>query len=252
MDFYDRLAPLYHLIFPDWGASVRRQGQQLDRIIQATWPGCRTVLDVSCGIGTQAFGLAGQGYAVTGSDLSTREIDRAQREAQSRGLAMAFTVADMRKAHAVHGTGHDLVISCDNSVPHLLTNDDLLAAFRQFVACLRPGGGCLITVRDYETEARGRNLVKPYGAHTDGDKRHVLFQVWDFEGDGDCYDLSFFIVEEELSTGQVTTQVMRSRYYAVSTTRLCALMREAGLQNVRRLDGVFYQPVLVGTRPAPG
>ncbi len=252
MDFYDRLAPLYHLIFPDWDASVRRQGEQLHGVIQTEWPGCRSVLDVSCGIGTQALGLAAQGYAVAGSDLSAREVERAQREAQSRGLAIPFTVADMRVAHAVHGTGHDLVISCDNSVPHLLTDGELLAAFRQFVACLRPGGGCLITVRDYEKEARGRNLVKPYGAHTEGDKRHVLFQVWDFEGGGDCYDLSFFIVQEDLATGQASTQVMRSRYYAVSTTRLCGLMREAGLQNVRRLDGVFYQPVLVGTKPACG
>ena len=252
MDFYDRLAPLYHLIFPDWGDSVRRQGQQLDSIIQASWPGCRAVLDVSCGIGTQAFGLAAQGYAVAGSDLSAREIERAHREAHSRGLVIKFSVADMRELLAVHGTGHDLVISCDNSVPHLLTDDDLLAAFRQFVACLRPGGGCLITVRDYGKEARGRNLVKPYGVHVEGGRRHVLFQVWDFDGDGECYDLSLFAVEEDLATGQTTTQVMRSRYYAVSTTRLCELMREAGLQDVRRLDGVFYQPVLVGTRPAPG
>lgn len=41
---------------------------------------------------------------------------------------------------------------------------------------------------------------------------------------------------------------MRSRYYAVSTGKLLALMQRAGFENVRRLDEVFYQPVLVGTR----
>ena len=43
---------------------------------------------------------------------------------------------------------------------------------------------------------------------------------------------------------------MRSRYYAISTEHLMELMREAGFAHVRRIDDAFYQPVLVGTRPA--
>lgn len=73
------------------------------------------------------------------------------------------------------------------------------------------------------------------------------FQVWDF--DGEHYDLSFFLVEEDLATGQITTQVMRSRYYAISAARLCTLMQQAGFTGVKRLDGVFYQPVLIGSLP---
>lgn len=248
MDFYDDLAPFYHLIFPDWSDSVRRQGEQLDRVIQAQWPGHRRVLDVSCGIGTQALALAARGYSVLASDLSAREVERARREAALRDLAVDFKVADMRMAHHAHGTGHDLVMSCDNSVPHLLTDDDLLLAFQQFFACLRPGGGCVVTVRDYDKEERGTNIVKHYGARVEDGKRYVPFQVWDFQGEH--YDLSFFVVEDDLASGRATIHAMRSRYYAVSTTRLCTLMREAGFENVKRLDDVFYQPVLVGTRPA--
>ena len=172
MDFYDDLAPLYHLMFPDWSNSIRRQGEQLDSIIQSEWPGHRTVLDVSCGIGTQTLALAGRGYSVVGSDLSAKEIERARREADLRSLAIDFRVGDMRTAHEDHGTGYDLVISCDNSVPHLLTDKDLLLALRQFLACLRPGGGCVITVRDYDEEERGTNLVKHYGARVEDGKRY--------------------------------------------------------------------------------
>ena len=62
VDFYDRLAPFYHLIYPDWNASTLRQGDQLGALIEAHWPGRRTLLDVSCGTGTQAIALALRGY----------------------------------------------------------------------------------------------------------------------------------------------------------------------------------------------
>lgn len=249
MDLYDDLAPLYHLIFPDWSDSIHRQGAQLDQVIQSEWPGHRTVLDVSCGIGTQTFALAGRGYSVVGSDLSAKQVERARREADLRGLAVDFTVGDMRAAHGAHGTGFDIVISCDNSVPHLLTDRDLLLAFQQFFACLRPGGGCVITVRDYDKEERGTNLVKHYGARVEEGKRYVLFQVWDFQGNH--YDLSFFVIEDDLATGHVKTHAMRSRYYAISVGRLCELMREAGFEGVARRDDAFYQPVIVATKPPP-
>jgi len=244
--FYDELAPLYHLIFKDWNSSVERQGEQLSAIIRNEWPESHTVLDVSCGIGTQAIGLSKNGYRVTGSDLSERAIERAINEASQRGQVIAFSVCDMRAAHAHHGSGFDIVISCDNSLPHLLTDEDILTALKEMLACLRPGGGCLISVRDYDREERGKNLVKPYGIREQGGKRYFVFQVWDFEGE--YYDVTLYFVEEDLCSKEVRTEAMRSRYYAIGITKLLAMMEEAGFQNVGRLDQSLYQPVLVGTK----
>ena len=245
--FYDELAPLYHLIFGDWDKSIERQGLMLTQILRARWPDHHTVLDVSCGIGTQAIGLAINGFRVNASDISSRAVERAIEEALQRDQDIAFSVCDMREAFAHHGGGFDLVVSCDNSIPHLLTDAEISMAFSQMFACLRPGGGCVITVRDYDREPRGTNIVKPIRALTRDGVRYVVFQVWDFEGD--LYDLTMFIVEESVSTRAVSTRVMRSRYYAIGIPRLIALMREAGFQDTRRLDEVFYQPVLLGTKP---
>jgi SAM-dependent methyltransferase len=245
-DFYDELAPLYHLVYQDWAASVGRQGQQLDSLIKTEWPGSRKVLDLSCGIGTQAIGLARQGYLPVGSDISEKSVQRARQESIQHGTVIPFSVCDMRNAGEHHGTGFDVVISCDNSVPHLLTDDDLLVAFKEMLACLSTGGGCIITVRDYDQEKRGRNIVKPYGVRIENGKRYLIFQVWDF--DGDHYDLAFYFIEEDLSTWTTRTHVMRSRYYAVSIAKLLELMRHAGFRNVRRVDNAFHQPVLIGTK----
>jgi SAM-dependent methyltransferase len=245
--FYDELAPLYHLIFKDWNSAIERQGEQLTAIIRNRWPESRTVLDVSCGIGTQAIGLSRNGFRVTASDLSERAIERANLEANQRGQAIRFSVCDMRTAHAHHGSGFDVVISCDNSLPHLLTDEDILAALKEMLAVLRPGGGCLISVRDYEREERGKNLVKPYGVREQGGKRTLVFQVWDFAGE--YYDVTLYFVEEDMSSKEVRTEAMRSRYYAIGITKLLVMMETAGFQNVARLDQGLYQPVLVGTKP---
>jgi SAM-dependent methyltransferase len=244
--FYDELAPLYHLIFEDWDASIRRQGHKLSAIVRSEWPNHQTILDVSCGIGTQAIALAMNDFRVTASDLSSKEIERARAETSHRSQNIEFSVCDMREANRHHGTGFDIVISCDNSIPHLLSDADILLALGQMHACLRSGGGCLLTVRDYDAEERGTNIVKPYGARIEGGKRYVAFQVWDFKGD--VYDLTIFFVEEDILSKIVTTRTMRSQSYAIGTVRLIELMGEVGFSNVRRLDNVFYQPVLVGTK----
>jgi SAM-dependent methyltransferase len=249
-DFYDRMASLYHLIYPDWDAGMQRQAGQLAEIIKGRWgEGARSVLDVSCGIGTQAIGLAQLGFSVTATDLSGAAVARAKAEAQRRGVEIDFSVCDMRAAHNHHRRQFDVVISADNSITHLLNDEDLLLALRQLYDCTRPGGGCLLTVRDYDQEERGAGLVKPYGVREAGDKRYVIFQVWDFV-DHRLYDMAMYFVADDRTSGQLVTHVFRTRYNAVGTDHLLALMHQAGFTSAERLDGRLYQPVLVGNRGA--
>jgi SAM-dependent methyltransferase len=248
-DFSDRMAGLYHFIFPDWDESIERQARQLATIIEGRWrAGVRSILDVSCGIGTQAIGLARRGFVVAASDLSAGAVTRARAEAQRRAVEVEFSVCDMRRAYAHHRRQFDLVIACDNSITHLLSDDDLLLALRQMYDCTSPGGGCLLTVRDYDREERGTGLIKPYGVREEAGLRYVIFQVWDFRDQ--VYDLAMYFVADDRSSGELTTQVMRTRYNAIGTDRLLTLMQRAGFTSTERLDGCFYQPVLVGTRAA--
>jgi hypothetical protein len=112
----------------------------------------------------------------------------------------------------------------------------------------RPGGGCLLTVRDYDREECGIGLVKPYGVRVEDGKRYVIFQVWDFVGR--VYDLAMYFVEDDRVSEQLVTHVMRTKYNAVGTDHLLGLIRRAGFTKAERLDERFYQPVLVGNREA--
>jgi SAM-dependent methyltransferase len=172
-------------------------------------------------------------------------VARAKEEAEQRGLDIVFTVADMRQLYAHHARQFDVVISADNSVPHLLTDDDILQAFQQFFKCTRPGGGVIITVRDYDAETRHGSQLKPYGVRVAAGKRYVVFQVWEFKGD--IYDVAMYFIEDD-GLNECVTHVMRSKYYAVGTTRLIHLLEQAGYNQVTRLDGVYFQPIIIGTK----
>jgi SAM-dependent methyltransferase len=245
--FYAGLAPLYHLIYPDWNISIVRQGNMLDAVIRENWGDVSDILDVSCGIGTQALGLAGIGYVVTASDLSQDEIDRAKREAADRNFSIMFSVADMRRVFEHYKRQFDVVISCDNSVPHLLSDEDIRCAMKQLYDCTRPGGGCIISVRDYETEDLSEQKIKPYGIREENGIRWLIWQVWD--PSPPTYDVTMYFVEDR-GKSVCKTYAFKSTYYAIGMSALVVLMQQAGFEDVRRLDGNFFQPLIIGTRKA--
>jgi len=248
VNFYDRLASVYHLIYESWEGSVAAQGAALDALIRefGGMPGDE-VLDVACGIGTQTLGLAERGYALTASDISAGAIARARREALKRELDVDFSVADMRQAFEHHASGFDAVLCADNALPHLLTDADILLALRQFHACLRPGGLCILSVRDYEAMTHGGTHFRPYGIRRDGTEKCVVFQVWEWREP--WYDLNLYVVQDALGES-CRSEVFRATYYAIGIDALMRLMARAGFDHVERRDDVLFQPVIVGVRPA--
>jgi 2-polyprenyl-3-methyl-5-hydroxy-6-metoxy-1,4-benzoquinol methylase len=141
--FYDDLAEDYHLLFADWKASLSWQADVLERVIwEHLGPGPRSVLDCTCGIGTQAIGLAARGFAVHASDISPAAIARAEREAAALGVSLTTGVADLRTLDRQVPGEFAVVLSCDNALPHLPSDADLLRAARALWSkTARAGGG---------------------------------------------------------------------------------------------------------------
>lgn len=243
---YDEIAALYHLIYEDWDSSIEWQGNKLGELIESVWgTEVHAVVDVTCGIGTQSLALAQRGFRVTGSDLSAGAVRRAGVEAKLRGLEIDYSVCDVLAAAGHHGAEFDLAISCDNSLPHLLSDDKILLALRQMFDCLKPGGGCLVTMRDYENLERQKGELVPFGMRMHEGQRYAVVQTRKYAGD--YYDVAMYFIAE---TDPPSVVAGRSRYYAVDPDRVLELMGDAGFCDVRRFDDAFFQPVLVGTRPA--
>lgn len=245
--FYDQLAPYYHLLYGDWENSVKRQGEALAGLLReaGTGPG-EPVLDAASGIGTQTVGLVQHGYCVSASDISPGAIARLKVELSRRGLHADARVDDLRTLNRTPSESVAAVLACDNSLPHLLSDTDVLQALRSCYRCLRPGGIAVFSVRDYAVMERISPDVRPYGMRYDGGSRFLAVQVW--EWDNAHYDLRMYLTSES-PDGICRTQVLKTRYYAISIERLRSLLAEAGFVGVERRDGVLFQPVLLGRRP---
>ena len=101
LGFYDNLAPFYHMIYPDWEASIGRQAAAIDSVVREFHPQAATVYDAACGIGTQALGLAALGYKVTASDVSPVSVERARVEAVQRNLATLVPARGWRRRNSL-------------------------------------------------------------------------------------------------------------------------------------------------------
>ncbi len=247
--FYNQLAPYYKYLYDDWDRSVEKQAAILDQVIQEYFGDkVNNILDVACGIGTQAIGLTESGYRVTGSDISSEAIRIASQEAVSRNLEIDFSVADMRKLEQIQTGPFDLIIACDNAVPHLLSKKEILKTFKGFYTGVISGGGCLISVRDYGTLTRENNETRfvPRRIHEVGGGRVVLFDLWDF--DGDMYQITTYILEDLDGKDLKATAVRGGKYYWIEIDELDHLFLQAGFQKVITIRDRYFQPLLLAKK----
>jgi glycine/sarcosine N-methyltransferase len=243
-DFYDRLADRYHLLFGDWRSGGRWQAQVLMPVLERVSGGSvRTLLDATCGIGTQAIPFAELGLTVTGRDLSPRAIARARAEAAAAGVVVDFAVGDVRELAAGPA---DAVVSLDNSLPHLLDERDLSRAIASMAACARPGGAVVASVRDYE-EQTGPEPPRVFG---DSPRRWAIVALWDWQDGGSVYRLDHLLLDETEGWSVVTSGSVLFRAY--KRAELEASFAAAGLRDVRWIGAAesgYYQPLVAGTRP---
>ncbi len=241
-DFYDNLSPEYRDNMGwDWEATMRKEGASLARFIASEMgkTGPYSLLDCSCGIGTQAIGLALQGYQVHATDLSTVSVDCARQEAINLGATMTFGVADFFKLEATISDTFDIVLTCDNSIAHCLKDEDLAAALASMKNRLNPGGLLLISFRDYD--ALVVDKLRFNNEHVDDrpDGRRIVFQLWDWASDGGSYRNNQFLIKE--TDGNYEVKHFETELRVLLRNELTAAVKNAGYE-----DAIWHAPEASG------
>jgi 2-polyprenyl-3-methyl-5-hydroxy-6-metoxy-1,4-benzoquinol methylase len=116
----------------------------------------KTVLDLTCGTGSQVFWLAKRGYDVIGSDINTKMLKIARDKAKKEKLAIKFLEGDMR---TIHVGKFDAVITIFNAVGHL-TKEDFEKAMRTIHENLNDGGLYVFDIFDLTYLLHEDNITK--------------------------------------------------------------------------------------------
>lgn len=96
----------------------------------------KTVLDLTCGTGSQVFWLAKHGFKVTGADFSLDLLQIAREKARKGKIAVPLLEGDMR---TIKVGSFDAAITIFNAVGHL-TKADFEKAMRNIYSNLKEGG----------------------------------------------------------------------------------------------------------------
>ncbi|SFI76934.1 Methyltransferase domain-containing protein [Paenibacillus sp. UNC496MF] len=170
------------------------------------------VLDVGCGTGRHAIGLALRGCAVTGMDLSAGMLAEARKAADAAGADVEWIRCDATAF--VPAKAYDAVVCLCEGAFGLIGRDEDPAAhdmaiLRGVAAALKPGGGFILTTLN--AYAKLRSL-------TQGDVASGRFDPVTM--------LEHYVEELDLPEGKRRVEIKERRYLPAELTRMFA---EAGL-----------------------
>lgn len=251
-DYYDMLAEHYHLLYRDWESTLEREGLLLRRWFKDR--DITTVLDASCGTGTQAIALAQIGYRVLAADSSAGMIEQARLNAATYDVSerISFLQAGFLDLARMVDTSGDLdaIVTKGDAFSQLITDDEIEETLHGFFRLLRPGGTILIGMRDYEPLIQERPRFLPGRIHDPEDhdgRRIIVFEVWDWdEGEPLTVTVNHFVVQGDDEYYETRRYPIRCR--ALTADEVQVVLLEAGFVEIER----FYdrsELVMIATKP---
>ena len=133
-----------HNILDDGDWSTEKVNAIIERIIRQF--GVKSVLDMTCGTGSQVFYLKERGYNVVGSDFSPPLLEIARNKARKLSQDVRFIDGDMR---TIKIGKFDAVITIFNAVGHI-SKDDFSLAMDNINSNLNLGGIYMFDILNLE------------------------------------------------------------------------------------------------------
>lgn len=183
--------------------------------------------ECACGTGSLTVRLAREGIAMTGLDLSSAMLRRAEEKARQWGVACAFVRHDMRRFKLTRRV-QAVMATCDG-VNYLTGEADVRAFFAAAYEALVPGGRLC-----FDCSTRHK-LEETMGDAFFGEEREGVTTLWQNRLNRETHvvtmDVTFFVREAD---GRYRRFRERHRQRAHSERELETWLSEAGFCHIER------------------
>jgi SAM-dependent methyltransferase len=222
--------------FVNWSSRLKYELPFIERQLGALGGVGRSVrvLDTACGTGMHALGLAEKGYLTAGVDLSPEMIERARANAAAAGVIVRFAKAGFGSlAKTFSGEEifpFDALLCLGNSLPHILTPQDLALALTDFARCLRRGGLVIIQNRNFDAVLAKRERWMEPQSYQEGNNEWIFLRFYDYELDG---LINFNIVTLRRQAGGDWQQHAAATFlYPLKQAEVVAALTASGFEDI--------------------
>jgi glycine/sarcosine N-methyltransferase len=226
-EFYDLLAPDYDAMTGFEKRFV--QERPFFRLLVERY-NIRTALDAGCGSGFHALLLAELGVNVTAVDTSEKMVQLTREHAKERGASVETAVTGFEELDRVITKKFDAVFVLGNSLPHLLSSEQLDRALTNFAGVLNPGGILFTQTLNYD-----RILANPERVLNSKDVGEKTFVRY-YEYDGT--EILFNIMTRTKCGSRMDETVRSVRLRPILQHAFLKQLEDAGFTELKTFGGI--------------
>lgn len=193
-----------------------------------------TVLDLTCGTGSQVFWLNNTGFEIVGSDISPGMLKIAKQKAKIKNLKIKFLLGDCR---TVNAGSYDAVITIFNAIGHL-TREDFKLTIQNINRNLNSGGLYIFDIFNLDYLKFESNITKLTGdwlATSNGNKfRKIQFST--ISDDGILASYSTYVHQDGHSSPTKVSKGYENTLQVYSNTELQKMLKENGFVVLSQTD----------------
>lgn len=230
--WYDKFSQ-YEACFNDESANAKHTNQIIEKLLKKYQ--VKTVLDLTCGTGSQVFYLLKRGYDVVGSDISVGMLKLAKQKALSEKTKVKLLRGDMRTTKVGK---FDAVITIFNAIGHL-TKTDFGKTLKNIHRNLNDGGIYLFDIINLNYVRSGDNIMKLSleKIETRGNTKIRKIQYSTVDDKGILTSYTTFYTQKDSGKLKVSTNVATLQLYTAK--ELKALLHQQGFKLLKQcsMDG---------------
>jgi glycine/sarcosine N-methyltransferase/sarcosine/dimethylglycine N-methyltransferase len=206
----------------NWRERLARETPFLDERLRAA--GARRLLDVGSATGHHAAHLAGLGYAVVGVDPSAAMVERARALTAGR-QGVEFVQAGFGGLRTSVAEDLDAVLCLGNTLPHVGSQEGLLAALADIAAVLRPGGLLILQQLNYDRILARRQRFLGQTAGATAEREFLFFRFYDYADAGLTFNM---LIQQRPKGGAWEWRLESTRLYPVLSSHLAEALSRTG------------------------